>query len=75
MVTRPEIEKIVRRLVDLIRSRYVFPEVGEEICAAIELKLGAGEYAKMDSYAKLSEMLTADLQSINQDKHLRVQVV
>jgi C-terminal processing protease CtpA/Prc len=74
VMTVQDVEGPTLRLVDLVRTRYVFPDVAEKICGVIVRGLESGEYRQADSYAKLAEMLTADLQSTNQDRHLAVRV-
>lgn len=58
-----------------LRSRYVFPEVGERAAAAIEAALAAGDYDALDEPWKLAERLTADLRAIAADKHLDVTAI
>jgi hypothetical protein len=74
VMTVQDVEGPALRLVDLVRTRYVFPDVAEKICALILGGLESGEYQQADSNAKLVEMLTADLQSTNLDRHLTVNV-
>lgn len=57
---------ICHRLIELIRDHYVFPEVAERIVA----ELGS---AQPDGTAEqIAAQLTERIQSVNQDRHLRV---
>ena len=56
-----------------VRNSYVFPEVGVAMEKAIRERVARHEYEKVDSAPALAAKLTADLQAISRDKHLRVQ--
>jgi C-terminal processing protease CtpA/Prc len=56
-----------------VRASYVFPEVGVAMENAIRERVARGEYEKVESASELAAKLTADLQAISRDKHLRVQ--
>ena len=73
----PELDDAARRAVvasaaEALRSRYVFPDVGERAATAIESALAAGTYDDLEQPWALAERLTADLQAVAADKHLRV---
>lgn len=57
---------------EALRSRYVFPDVGERAAAAIESALAAGSYDDLEQPWAFAERLTDDLQEVAADKHLRV---
>ena len=63
--------EIVAKAMELLRANYVFPDQAERAAAAIEARLGAGEYDDLDEIT-LTERLTRDLQEITGDRHLRV---
>ncbi len=54
------------RLIDLVRSHYVFPDVAEEIVAGLDDSVADG------SPDDIAAAWTSQLQSVNQDRHLRV---
>jgi len=56
----------------VLRERYVYPDVGVRAAKAIEAALATGEYANIDSPAALATRLTSDLEQITHDKHLFV---
>ncbi|MEV0458468.1 S41 family peptidase [Catellatospora methionotrophica] len=64
----PEVTEIVDRLRTLVQERYVFPDAAADIAARLA--------AHRDGYpadpAALAAAVTADLQSVNGDKHLRL---
>jgi hypothetical protein len=66
----PERE-VVETALRLLRRSYVFPDRAEQAAAAVEARLAAGEYDGLEDDA-LAERLTAQLQEICDDKHLRV---
>ncbi|NIK59490.1 S41 family peptidase [Kribbella shirazensis] len=63
--------QIVGPALDRIEAGYVFPELGRDIGAAIRRRLSAGEYDDLDGPA-LCEVVTAHLQEVAADKHLRL---
>lgn len=63
---------VVADAAEALRDRYVFPDVGERAAAAIESALAAGSYDDLDEPWAFAERLTADLEAVAADKHLRV---
>lgn len=64
-------EQMIRRALDRITAEYVFPEKAVDIDAAIRRRLAAGEYDNMEGPV-LCETVTAHLQEVCPDKHLRL---
>ena len=64
---------IVAKALALLRENYVFPELAEQVAAAVETRLAAGEYDNLDEIT-LTELLTGHLQEASGDKHLRVRL-
>jgi len=62
--------EIVDRTIELL-DQYVFPEVGRR--AADAVRAARGRYGDELAPAELAALVTEDLQSINGDKHLRLQ--
>ncbi|MEV0915268.1 S41 family peptidase [Streptomyces sp. NPDC049967] len=63
----PVIDETVR----LLTERYVFPEAAEQIAALLQRRLAEGAY-DVEGAEELSRLVTADLQSVNGDRHLRL---
>ena len=66
--------EIVETTLALLRRNYVFPDRAEQAATAIEARLAGGEYDDLDE-AALAERLTAQLDEICADKHLRVRAM
>jgi hypothetical protein len=66
--------EIVETTLALLRRSYVFADRAEQAAAAIEARLAAAEYDDLDE-AALAERLTAQLDEICADKHLRVRTM
>jgi C-terminal processing protease CtpA/Prc len=64
---------VVGDVADLLRTRYVFPERGSAAAAELSAREAAGAYAGLDD-EQLSVRLTADLDALCHDRHLRVRV-
>src|SRR5215831_10066288 len=62
----------VKGAADALRQRYVYPDVGERAAQALEASLAAGKYDQIVEPAAFADRLTADLQAIAHDKHMRV---
>ena len=67
-----EITAIVGQTLELL-DQYVFPDVGVAAAGAVRAAQAAGRYPEGLEPADLSKLVTEDLQSVNGDKHLRLQ--
>ncbi|MGH4034078.1 S41 family peptidase [Actinomycetota bacterium Odt1-20B] len=63
----PVIDETTRLLVE----HYVFPEIAEQLAGLLQRRLDQGAY-HVDSAEELAKLVTADLQSLNDDRHLRL---
>ncbi len=72
MIDAEERKAVVEDLSKELNQSYVFPEVAREMSALMKKKLEAGKYKSLDNPIDFGDQLTADLQSISHDKHLRV---
>ncbi|MFE3455474.1 S41 family peptidase [Nonomuraea sp. NPDC059194] len=64
-----QIEALCRQL----DEHYVFPEVASEITSVLQKRLAEGAYTDISQDEAFAAAVTADLQSINGDKHLRLE--
>ncbi|MBJ3812754.1 S41 family peptidase [Streptomyces flavofungini] len=55
----------------LLTEHYVFPEIAEQLTALLQRRLLDGAY-DVDGAEELARLVTADLQSVNGDRHLRL---
>src|ERR1044072_6702039 len=62
------IDGILKRLND----SYVFPETGKKMEQAVRERVNKKEYDQITSSKEFAAKLTADLQEVSHDKHLRV---
>ncbi|MFE3108389.1 S41 family peptidase [Kitasatospora indigofera] len=63
----PVIDETVR----LLTEQYVFPEVAEQLAGLLRRRLSEGAY-DVEGAEELARLVTADLQSLNGDRHLRL---
>ena len=61
----------VERAAQLLETRFTYPEVGRRYATTLRAKLRAGAYDGL-SDAELPARLTADLQAVAPDRHLKV---
>ncbi|TQS44379.1 S41 family peptidase [Cryptosporangium phraense] len=63
---------MIDRTIELL-DRYVFPDVGAKAATAVRSAQSAGRYPDGLEPDALADLVTEDLQTINGDKHLRLQ--
>lgn len=64
--------KVIKSVSKLLKANYVLPEVAEKMATLIETKLKDGKYESIIQPDEYATILTQDLQSVSNDKHLRV---
>ncbi len=64
--------RVIERTLELLREKYVFADVADEMTAVVRGKLERGEYDRLSTGSALAGGLTQDLQAISNDLHLRV---
>lgn len=62
----------VESAAEILRNRYIFPDVGAQAAQAIETALAEGRYDSFAQHQPFAVRMTADLQAVANDKHLRV---
>ncbi len=63
---------VVENVGDLLTVNYVFPDLATLAKAKITGELAAGHYDEIADPVSFAQRLTADLQSVTHDKHMRV---
>jgi hypothetical protein len=71
ILTKIQPAPVVDETVHLITERYVFPEIAEQLAELLRRRLAEGAY-DVDDAEELAGLVTADLQSLNGDRHLRL---
>ena len=72
LLTPKEQQTVVDSIGSKLKANYVFPEVAKKMLSSIESKLENGNYKSILDPQEFATTLTTDLQSISNDKHLRV---
>jgi len=72
LLTPKEQQTIVDSIGSKLNVNYVFPQIATKMVSSIESKLGNGDYKAILDPQEFATTLTADLQAISKDKHLRV---
>ncbi len=72
LLTAKEQQTVVDSIGSKLNANYVFPDIAMKMVSSIESKLGNGDYKSILDPQEFATMLTADLQAISNDKHLRV---
>ena len=64
--------QVVEALATALDENFVFPDKGKAYAAALRAKLASGGYASFANGEEFAEAVTADLQAIHADGHLRL---
>lgn len=65
--------ELIENTLKRVNELYVFPEIAKEVEKAIRARMEKREYDEITSGPTFAQKLTADLQAVTRDKHLRVQ--
>ena len=71
-LTPTEKKVVVDSVGSKLNANYIFPEVAKKMATHLQSKLGNGSYTNTNDPQQFAATLTADLQSISNDKHIRV---
>jgi hypothetical protein len=63
---------VVALIIELIEDNYVLVEKAQEITNSLQTKLAGGGYDALADVHTLARAVTADLQAVSKDRHLRV---
>jgi len=63
---------VIGGVIDRLKQAYVFPDTATAMERAVRARQRRGEYDRITSGRALAESLTAHLQAVSQDRHLRV---
>lgn len=64
--------KLLESILKELNDRYVFPDVAKRMTTDVHARIEKKEYESINDSVAFSEKLTADLQSVSHDKHLRI---
>ena len=64
--------RVVKRIGQLMKNHYIFKETGEKMAEKLNTQLDEGKYNKIDDADEFSRVLTEDLRSVSEDRHIRV---
>ncbi|MBV9927985.1 MAG: S41 family peptidase [Acidobacteria bacterium] len=65
-------KEVIENLLKRLNDAYIFPDVAAKMERAVRERSDRGEYEKITSAKQFAEKLTADVQEVSHDKHLRV---
>src|SRR5687768_14932908 len=65
-------KEVIESLIKRLNDAYIFPDTAAKMEQAVRARLAKGEYDQLTSAKKFAEKLTADVQEVSRDKHLRV---
>ena len=71
-LTAAERERVIEALADALQARYFDPEMGDRYANVIRANLAQGTYDAVVDPTAFCERVTADLQSVSKDAHLRL---
>ncbi|MDT7780636.1 MAG: hypothetical protein QOC99_3148 [Acidobacteriota bacterium] len=65
-------KEVIENLFKRLNDTYVFPETAAKMEQAVRARMSRGEYDQLTSAKQFAQKLTADVQEVSHDKHLRV---
>ena len=71
---KADAEKSVTDLASALEENFVFPDAGKRYAAMLRANLAAGKYASFADAPAFADKVTADLQAVHKDGHLRLRV-
>jgi hypothetical protein len=71
---KADAEKAVTELATALEDNFVFPDAGKKYAAMLRANLAKGAYASFPDAPAFAERVTADLQAVHKDGHLRLRV-
>ena len=72
LIDQSDQKEVIDTLIVKLNNMYVFPEVAKEMTALVKKKFDDGEYNELIDPQDFTSQLTIDLQSVSNDKHLRL---
>lgn len=69
ILTKLQPAPVIDETARLLTEHYVFPEIAEQLTGLLQRRLAQGAY-DVDDAEELARLVTADLQSVNGDRHL-----
>jgi hypothetical protein len=72
-ITPQERRQVIDGVVARLKQSYVLPDMAKLLADAVEIHQKQGDYDTISDGAVLAMRLTADLQSVSRDRHLRVE--
>ena len=67
-----EAKAVVETLATQLEENFVFPEVAKKYASMLRSKLASGAYSSFPDSRAFAQAVTADLQAVHKDRHLRV---
>ena len=74
-IAAAERRSVIAGVLDRLKEAYVFPDTAAAMEHAIRARQQRGEYDRITSSQAFAESLTAHLQAVSRDRHLRVRYV
>ena len=72
VLTKEYKEEVIKKLSEMMVDFYVFPDVAEKTKAHLQTQLEEGHFDQFENDETFAAGLTASVQSINKDKHMRI---
>ena len=71
-ISTKEKKAVIEAVGKQLQDNYVFPELAKKMSDQIIKKQNSGQYKKIDNVFEFRDILTKDLRSVSQDKHISV---
>jgi len=74
-IDREDQEKIIKKISELVRDKYVFPDLGKKYEQEIISILKSAQYDHIMDQKEFAGQVTSDLQTITNDKHIYFRLI
>src|SRR4030095_1915834 len=64
--------KTIKKICSMLNENYVLPRTAEKMSSYLKSRLGSGSYDSYNTPQKFAEIITADMQSVSKDLHLKL---
>jgi hypothetical protein len=68
-----EAHQALEKLASQLEENFIYPKIGKSYADMLRSKIAKGDYSKFSSAEEFAKVVTADLQAVHPEGHLRLQ--
>jgi tetratricopeptide (TPR) repeat protein len=74
-VDQQEKNRIIKKISQLLKDKYVYPDLGEKFGQQLQVLFKSGVFDRINNAKEFSEILSKDLQQLMNDKHIYFRLI